>query len=356
MLAYDPKLQKIVGLMPRSIGEPVMQTWVWDGHAWAQMHPATELPGPRYGQIAYDAVHGVIVSYGGSWNCTGPMQCKEDPDTWTFDGNTWTRHPGTSVGPGGRSFSATATDPSTGSVLTFGGGYAARFDVLADTWSWDGNAWNQLHPNVSPWARKGGVAVSDSVDKSILLYGGAWNTQNSLSSFYDLWRWKNGEWTLVQPTTTNAPADQAKLILQVASSGPGLLPACSEASGACTKVRGEPLMGYYAAYVVFDLIPPQGQNAQCVSYTYRDQPVGPWSLVGVMCGASGGRMPQLGASASVNVSGCANVRTFPQIGEVVSCLANGTQVTVDDGPISVQGTLWWHLAGRGWMAHQLLIA
>jgi len=64
---------------------------------------------------------------------------------------------------------------------------------------------------------------------------------------------------------------------------------------------------------------------------------------------------ELSASAQVNVKRCASARDLPQIGQVLSCLRNGTPVTIDDDPVSVQGTLWWHLAGRGWMAHQLLV-
>jgi hypothetical protein len=306
--------------------------------------------------MAYDSIHDLLVVFGGRWDCAAPYQCTEDPDTWTFDGNGWTRHPGSSTGPAARDFAAMATDPSTGAVLIFGGGFSSRFSVLSDTWSWDGNAWMQLHPIASPWARKGAIAISSPADKSVFLYGGGWNTQAFGSEFHDLWQWANGTWTLIQPTTANAPADRKDAILQAASTGPGLLPRCGQASGACMSLDGEPQMGYYSAYAVFDLMPPQGQNVQCVSYVSRDQPAGSWSLVGVMCGPIGGHTPQLRATAQVNVKGCANARDLPQIGQVLSCLANGTLVTIDDGPVSVQGTLWWHLAGRGWMAHQLLVA
>jgi hypothetical protein len=356
ILAFDAKLQRVVAVISPSFGDSPTETWVWDGRNWAQLILNPAVPGPRYGQMAYDSVHGSLVIFGGHWTCSGPGQCTEDPDTWTFDGASWTRHPGSSNDPAARDFTSMATNPSNGSVLLFGGGFSNNFTVLADTWIWDGNAWTQLHPSVSPWARRGGTAVADSVDKSILLYGGGWNTQNSGSDFYDLWQWTAGSWALIQPTTTSAPADQKDAIVAAAASGRGLLPLCGQAAGACMSVDSEPQMGYYAAYVVFDLKPAQGQNVQCVSYVSRDVPIGSWTEVGVMCGPTGGRMPRLGANATVNVSGCANVRTAPQIGQVVSCLPNGTSVTIDDGPTNVQGTLWWHLAGRGWMAHQLLVA
>jgi len=67
---------------------------------------------------------------------------------------------------------------------------------------------------------------------------------------------------------------------------------------------------------------------------------------------------ELGAQAQVTVSGCANVRTFPSVGDVVSCLPTGTRVTVDEGPVAINGDtkrIWWHLQKRGWMAHELLL-
>jgi hypothetical protein len=235
---------------------------------------------------------------------------------------------------------------------------------LADTWSWDGSTWTQLRPAASPWARAGAVAVSYPPDNSILLYGGWWISEAFGSEFYDIWKWANRSWSLVQPTTADAPVDERDPILHTASSGPGLMPLCGTTSAGCMSLQGQPQMGYYAGYAVFNLTPPQGQNVQCISYVSREQAAGPWSVVGVSCGPIGGPMPQHGAPASVKVSTCANVRAVP-LGQVLACLPNGTSVTIDDGPVNVQGTLatsnvhvdpsfWWHLAGRGWIAHQLL--
>jgi hypothetical protein len=129
------------------------------------------------------------------------------------------------------------------------------------------------------------------------------------------------------------------------------------------SVRGQPQLGFYAGYVVFDLNPVQGQNAICVSYVSYikagdgQTASGPWHQIGVNCGPLDGHMPRLGVQAQVAVTGCANVRTLPQVGTVVSCLPNGTTVTIDDGPVAVNGDtqrLWWHLQQRGWMSHELL--
>jgi hypothetical protein len=61
-------------------------------------------------------------------------------------------------------------------------------------------------------------------------------------------------------------------------------------------------------------------------------------------------------------TGCVNVRTAPaKTAQVVACLAGGTDVRVDDGPVYVVAgdppstlDVWWHIAGRGWIVHQYL--
>jgi hypothetical protein len=131
------------------------------------------------------------------------------------------------------------------------------------------------------------------------------------------------------------------------------------------SVRGQPQLGFYAAYVAFDLNPPDGRNSLCISYVSYVKAgdglfaSGPWHQIATQCGPSDGHMPQLGSQAQVAVSGCANVRTFPQVGSVVTCLTNGTPVTIDDGPLAFSGDakrLWWHIVQGGWIAHELLLA
>jgi hypothetical protein len=43
----------------------------------------------------------------------------------------------------------------------------------------------------------------------------------------------------------------------------------------------------------------------------------------------------------------------------LECLRDGTGVTLDDGPAVVvldpNSNLWWHVRGKGWVAHSLLL-
>jgi hypothetical protein len=361
ILLYDAKLSRVVALVDASDStDAVTQTWTWDGNTWAQLHPSIELPGPRAAAgAAYDAAHGTIVAVG-RIVCADALTCPSNNDTWTFDGKTWAQHPTPAGGPPSRVGATMAYDPSTGKVVMFGGAVGpATLGNFRDTWTWDGNAWIQAHPVDSPWARTFARATTDTAAGQVVLYGGYAVSGDVALSYSDVWTWTHGSWTLVQPTTIPAPADERDVILEAASAG--LRPSCTGASPPCMSVRGEPQLGFYAAYVVFDLNPAQGQNASCIAYvSYVGQAFasGPWHQVGVVCAPSD-QMLKLGAPAKVTVAGCANVRAFPLTGAVVSCLPNGTSVTIDDGPFAVAGDskrLWWHLQQRGWMAHELLVA
>jgi hypothetical protein len=54
------------------------------------------------------------------------------------------------------------------------------------------------------------------------------------------------------------------------------------------------------------------------------------------------------------VTTCIIVRDAPA-GRKLDCLGNGSTVTVDDGPSYVDQRIWWHIQGKGWMAHDYLV-
>lgn len=349
-LVYDAKQGRVVGLIRNEVG--AYEMWTWSGNAWNQVQTPFPVPGSGFGAAAaYDVAHGLLVVF--------------DRDTWTFDGETWTHH--ATIGEPRRRTGATmAYDPSTGRVVMFGGadpiGFAL-YSYFSETWTWDGTKWTQAHPTDSPWARTEAIAVTDSAGKRVILFWGRLYSGGFGLTYSDVWTWADGSWTLANPTTMPASADQTDAILAAASVGPGLRALCTAASQACMAVHGEPQLGFYAAYVLFDLKPPEGKNALCISYlsyvTERNRMFasGPWHQVGVACGPSDANLLQLGTRARIHVAGCANVRTFPAAGKVVRCLPNGTSATIDDGPIAITGDtqrLWWHLQKQGWIANELL--
>ena len=128
---------------------------------------------------------------------------------------------------------------------------------------------------------------------------------------------------------------------------------------ACITIGGQH-DGTQAAY--FD--GQGGSNADvlaCMTYVVHD-PAG-WRGVRAQCPAT---FPSVGNTGMVWLGGVtagscgANVRSAPgPTGKVVACLQHHTGVNIDGGPAyapmaSMDG-IWWHLAGQGWMADDLLI-
>ena len=98
--------------------------------------------------------------------------------------------------------------------------------------------------------------------------------------------------------------------------------------------------------------PDGGGGSACYIYLYQD--AGDWHYVDAECTQATGSTP--GPQDRVNVSGCANVREQPsRDGKVLACLPKGTLVDVDSAPVYQDSSIWWHLQGKGWMAHEFLV-
>jgi hypothetical protein len=123
---------------------PVSETWTWNGTDWTQQHPVHEPTQRDYRVIAYEPAHGTVVLFGGEQSATGHFL----GDTWTWDGTDWTQRlqPANNL-PLPRIHQAMS--PSVrGEVLLFGGERFIQPYALGDTWTWDGNVWTE-HPGGS---------------------------------------------------------------------------------------------------------------------------------------------------------------------------------------------------------------
>lgn len=108
-------------------------TWTWDGSTWTEQYPATIPPGlneatPRPEQMAYDAVHHMVVML-------------DNEQTWVKDGTTWTQL-SPSKSPPRREGSGIAFDAATG-LTVWAGGFNSGGD-MDSTWGWDGATWSVI--------------------------------------------------------------------------------------------------------------------------------------------------------------------------------------------------------------------
>ena len=138
--------------------------------------------------------------------------------------------------------------------------------------------------------------------------------------------------------------------------------ACPASSTECLVIQSE-VDGEHAAYFR-GRMGALKQSAACFIYTVED-PTG-WHFLDMVCAGpeSGVFWPDVGADDFVSVAAgsCANVRATPGLsGRIVACLGEGQIVTIDGGPVYLVepppsvSHLWWHVKGKGWMAHNFLV-
>jgi hypothetical protein len=187
-------------------------TWIWR-FGWTQLSPASSPPARGGAGIAYDPTTGTVVLFGGSNNGTNGSV---HGDTWTWDGVNWTQQ-FPLVSPPARSVDQSMVyDPVTETVLLFGGGGADNGDyggvAYGDTWEWNGRTktWTQLFPASSPSPR-GAPLAYDALTGTVVLFGGANGGGDCCRVFYnDTWTWDGVNWTQQippsSPSARSAPA------------------------------------------------------------------------------------------------------------------------------------------------------
>jgi hypothetical protein len=170
-------------------------TWEWDGATWAQHTPTTSPSGRSGHSMAWDAARQRAVLFGGldDSNFGGnPLA-----ETWEWDGATWAQRTPTNS-PSARRSPGMAWEASRQRVVLFGGHDGSS--PLADTWEWDGSNWAQRTPAVSPPRRYGHAMAWDEARQRVLLFGG--NGGSITRS--DTWEWDGSNWA--QRTPVASPA------------------------------------------------------------------------------------------------------------------------------------------------------
>ena len=174
---------------------PLADTWEWNGSTWTQSLAVG--PTPRsVAAFGYDLARQRIVLFGGL-SSAGSLLA----DTWEFDGASWTQF--VVPGPSARYSSAIAYDPIGNRMLMFGGNTSVRTLILsADTWVWNGTAWQLLLLTNAPPPRMGFGFATDIYRQLIVLHGGR-NGGGFLQS--DTWTWDGSGWHQIVTATDPGP-------------------------------------------------------------------------------------------------------------------------------------------------------
>jgi hypothetical protein len=203
------------GLHLSGPGNPGNDTWTYSHGRWTHLKTPVA-PAPRYGaSMAYDAADGYVVLFGGSPSIAARGYLN---DTWTFVGGKWTGIP---AGPGlpvARAYAAMAYDALDGYVVLFGGLTNANttYGSLNDTWSFSGGVWTLLQQYFSgcgsclaPSPRFAAAMGYDAADGVIVLFGGSYRGVSSTSYLGDTWEFSGGSWTNLTSISGTPPSNRS---------------------------------------------------------------------------------------------------------------------------------------------------
>lgn len=177
-------------------------SWSFAAGRWTAMSFETSPPARWGSGLAFDPGSGTLVLFGGE-NATGVLG-----DTWVLNGTVWSPVPSPKAPPA-RAFGGMASDPSLGGVLLFGG-LGGNGLPLNDTWLFRGGVWSDLSTiSVPPPARWGMALAFDPSSGTLLLYGGS-SAPPYAMGLADAWRFGPTGWTaLVDRTPNPGPSSQA---------------------------------------------------------------------------------------------------------------------------------------------------
>lgn len=182
-MAYDAVRGVTVlfgGNINNSSDDPSNETWEWNGASWNQR--AVVGPRGREGHaMAYDETRGVTVLFGG-------YHGSNSLETWEWNGSVWTLRPG---GPSSRFLHAMAFDSARGKTVLFGGFNNVSGIVHADTWEWNGTIWTQRLAS-GPLLRLRHAMAYDAAREVTVLFGGA--TLTAGTYYNDTWEWNGATW------------------------------------------------------------------------------------------------------------------------------------------------------------------
>ncbi len=169
-LAYDASRKSVVLFGGRATnGQPLFDTWTWDGSGWTNQHPAAS-PAIRDGRMTYDAARQRVILFGTPIRMTEQTAPVPPGETWTWDGRSWQKEAPKSS-PSARYAPLMAYDTARKRVILFGGGGRPN-ESFGDTWAWDGTTWLRLGTMISDDGKGsgGGAMAYDEAHQVTVIY------------------------------------------------------------------------------------------------------------------------------------------------------------------------------------------
>jgi hypothetical protein len=168
--------------------------WNREDARFEAISPATSPPPRWITAMAYDSARGRVVLFGGG-DYNGPLA-----DTWEWDGFAWQqRFPAQAPAP--RANHAMAYDAARGRVVLHGG--HDGWGSIGDTWTWDGSNWTAATSASGPGALHNAMLAYDPTRAVTVLFGG----KDDFGGVRDsLWEWDGSAWLGPWQGTAGIPA------------------------------------------------------------------------------------------------------------------------------------------------------
>jgi hypothetical protein len=187
---------------------------------WTEKPSVEPSPSARYWEaLAYDEKSDKVIMFGGVYSATSSDDVTLRGDTWTYDlaTGTWKEVTPAGESPSARSDHVMLYEPTSGTVLMFGGHDATTPNAagLGDLWEFDPAAgtWTELEPagtGPSDWEYE--TAVYDSKSRQVLLVGSKTEYPSAADTtryrfVNEIWSYDPAanEWTELEPSGIKPP-------------------------------------------------------------------------------------------------------------------------------------------------------
>jgi len=170
----------------------INETWELILETWVQNVTASSPPEREGHSLAYDPERKRVILFGGRQFDTYYN------DTWEYDGLNW--YPiNTANSPSPRMNFLLTYCPQLKKIVLFGGRKVISPDKpfgesYSDTWAYDGQDWVELFPQHHPSPRAYPMGDWDSIYKSIYLFGGLYEWQDTIQFSQDTWLFDGNDW------------------------------------------------------------------------------------------------------------------------------------------------------------------
>ena len=159
----------------QNAGVLLEETWLWSGTAWSQISvangtgPAARTGAAMAGNLSTGASSNVLLFGGQGTN-------SQFNDTWLYNGASGWGLVSPATSPSVRSGHCLAYD-SHNSVWVMFGGYN-EYNYLPETWTFNGTTWTQRSVGAGPAGRVGAQMAFDTTNNLTIMYGGVSATTN----------------------------------------------------------------------------------------------------------------------------------------------------------------------------------